>query len=154
MLADLSGAIGNKVGRELPDADLVRRTWNSVRDLRDVHGVSEEAMENIVPESWRDRAFRAGEQGAPGQSLQAYCLHTTPKLSAPAKRSIDLVNWSTEYVIRGTSLRWTRSPRRGPSETQRTSRQEGDARLGQGPATESIGIRGYRLPKGEACRLS
>ena len=26
-------------------------------------------MANIVPESWRDRAFRAGEQGASGQSI-------------------------------------------------------------------------------------
>ena len=54
VLADLSGAIGNKVRRELPDSDLVRRIWNSIRDLRDVHGVSEAAMANIVPESWRD----------------------------------------------------------------------------------------------------
>ena len=69
MPADLSGAIGNKVRRELPDSDLVRRIWNSVRDLRNVHEVSEETMANIVPESWRDRAFRAGEQGASGQSV-------------------------------------------------------------------------------------
>ena len=26
-------------------------------------------MANIVPEIWRDRAFRAGEQGASGQSI-------------------------------------------------------------------------------------
>ena len=26
-------------------------------------------MANIVPESWRDRAFKAGEQGASGQSI-------------------------------------------------------------------------------------
>ena len=69
VLADLSGAVGNKVRRELPDSDLVRRIWNGVRDLRDVHGVSEEAMANIVPESWRDRAFRSEEQGASGQSV-------------------------------------------------------------------------------------
>ena len=69
VLADLSGTIGNKVWRELPDSDLVRRTWNSIRDLCDVHGVSEEAMANIVPESCRDRAFRAGQQGASGQSV-------------------------------------------------------------------------------------
>ena len=67
-LVDLSGTIGDKVRRELPDSDLVRRIWNSVRDLRDVHGVSEEAMANVVPESWRDRAFRAG-QVASGQSV-------------------------------------------------------------------------------------
>ena len=42
-------SIGDKVRRELPDSDLVRRIWNSVRGLRDVHGVSEEAMANIVP---------------------------------------------------------------------------------------------------------
>ena len=51
VLADLSGAIGDKVRRELPDSDLVRRIWNSIRDLRDVHGVPEEAMANIVPGS-------------------------------------------------------------------------------------------------------
>ena len=69
VLAELSGAIGNKVRRELPDSDLVRRIWNSVRDLRDVHGVLEEAMANMVPKSWRGRAFRAGEQGASEQSV-------------------------------------------------------------------------------------
>ena len=69
VFADLSGAIGNKVQRELPDSDLVRRIWDNVRDLRDVHGVSEEVMANIVPESWRDRAFRAAEQGASWQSV-------------------------------------------------------------------------------------
>ena len=68
-LDDLSGSIGNKVRRALPGSDLVRRIWKSVRDLRDVHGVSEEAMANIVPESWREKAFRAGEQGASGQSV-------------------------------------------------------------------------------------
>ena len=66
VLADLSGAVGNKFRRELLDSGLVRRIWNSVKDLRDVHEVSEEAMANIVPEPWRDRAFRAGEQGASG----------------------------------------------------------------------------------------
>ena len=69
VLADLSGARGNTERRELPDSDLMRRIWNSVRDLRDVHGVSEKAMANIVPESWRNRAFRAREQGASGQSV-------------------------------------------------------------------------------------
>ena len=50
-LADLTGILGEKVRRGFPDSDLVRRIWSSVRDLRDVHGISEEAMENIVPES-------------------------------------------------------------------------------------------------------
>ena len=69
VLADLPGAIGEKVRRGLPDSDLVRRMRKSVRDLRDVHGVSEEAMANIAPESWRDRVFRAGQQGASRQSI-------------------------------------------------------------------------------------
>ena len=47
VLSDLSSAIENKVRRELPDS---WRIWNSVRNLRDVHGVSEEAVANIVPE--------------------------------------------------------------------------------------------------------
>ena len=61
-LADLSGAIGDKVRGELPDSDLVGRIRNSVRDLRDVHGVSEEVIANIVQKNWRDRASRGGEQ--------------------------------------------------------------------------------------------
>ena len=47
----------------------MQRIWNSVRYLRVVHGVSVKAMANIVPESWWDRAFKAGEQGASGQSI-------------------------------------------------------------------------------------
>ena len=93
VLADLSGAIENKIRRELPDSDLVRRIWNSVRDLRDVHWVSKEAMANIVPESWRDRAFRAGEQGASGQSIaDVLPAHDVETISS-SKRSIDWVNW-------------------------------------------------------------
>ena len=68
-LTDILGIIGEKVRRGLPDSDLVRRIWSSVRDLRDVHGVSEEAMSNIVKERWRDRAFRRGEQDTSGQSM-------------------------------------------------------------------------------------
>ena len=66
VLADLSGTIGEKVWRRIPDSDLVCGIWKSIRELRDDHGVSEEAMATVVPESWRDRAFRAGEHGASG----------------------------------------------------------------------------------------
>ena len=72
VLADLSGPLGEKVRRELPNSDLVRRIWNSVRDLRDIHGVSEEAMANVVPESCRNRAL--SEQSVPrelGKSFMA-----------------------------------------------------------------------------------
>ena len=67
-LADLSGPLGEKVGRELPNSDIVRRIWSSARDLRDIHRVSEEAMANAVPQSWRHRAFRANEERASWQS--------------------------------------------------------------------------------------
>ena len=69
LLADLTGAIGDKVRRELPNFELVRGIWNSVRDLRGVHGFSEETMASVVPESWRDRAFRAEDQSASGQAI-------------------------------------------------------------------------------------
>ena len=72
VLTDLSGPLGEKVRRELPNSDLVRRIWNSVRDLRDIHGVSEEAMANVVPESCRNRAL--SEQSVPrelGKSFMA-----------------------------------------------------------------------------------
>ena len=68
VLADLSGPLGEKVRRELPNSDLVRRIWSSVRDRRGIHRVSEEAMAEVVPESWRNRAFRANEERASWQS--------------------------------------------------------------------------------------
>ena len=55
VLADLSGILGENVRMGLSDSDLVRSIWRSVRDLHDVHGVSEDVMANIVPKSWRDR---------------------------------------------------------------------------------------------------
>ena len=54
---------------EQPDSDLVRRIWNSIRVLRDIHGVAQEVMANTVRESWRTRAFRAGEQDDTGYSV-------------------------------------------------------------------------------------
>ena len=68
-LADLSGPLGERPEGELPNSDLVRRIWSSVRDLRDVHGVSEEGMANVVPGSWRNRASRANEEEASGLSV-------------------------------------------------------------------------------------
>ena len=78
-LTDILGIIGEKVRRGLPDSDLVRRIWRSVRDLRDVKWFSEEAMANIVPESWHDRALRPGQQDTQGSRLLKCCQHMTPK---------------------------------------------------------------------------
>ena len=93
VLADLSCAIGNKVRRELPDSDLVRRIWNSTRDLRDVHGVSEEAIRTSCRKAGETEHLEQESKVPQGNQLQTCCLHTTMKLSAPAKRSIDWVNW-------------------------------------------------------------
>ena len=93
VLADLSGAIGEKVRRELPDSDLVRRIWKSVRDLRDVHGVSEEAMANIVPEAGGTAPFEQENKVPQGSRLRTYCQHTTPNRQAQTKPSTDWGSW-------------------------------------------------------------
>ena len=69
-MLEMLAAIVDTVRRELPDYDLVRRIWHNVRDLHDVHGVSEEAMASIVPESLRDIPFRAGNQDTSGQPVE------------------------------------------------------------------------------------
>ena len=55
VFGDLSGTMGEIIQSGIPDSDLVRRCWRSVNVLRDMQEVSEEAMANIAPESWRDR---------------------------------------------------------------------------------------------------
>ena len=117
VLADMSGAIGDKVRRDLPDSHLVRRIWNSVRDLCDVHGVSEEAMANIMPDRWRERAFRERRASClRGVSCESVAGTRRLNYQPPAKRSINWGSWQTESVMRGRSLRWTSSARRRPRE--------------------------------------
>lgn len=58
-LADNSCTLGEKIRRGLPNEDLIHRTWHSVRDA---HGISEKAVANVVPESWRDRVLHAREE--------------------------------------------------------------------------------------------
>ena len=60
VLTDISDGIEEKVPKGFPESDPVHRFWRGVRDLRDVHVVSEEAIGNIVPENWPDEAFPAG----------------------------------------------------------------------------------------------
>ena len=83
VLAYLSRAIRDKVRRELPDSKLVRRIWNSARELRDVHGVSEETMANIVPESWSfPKNNRPAERQASTnqtKGVQSFFLHLSCK---------------------------------------------------------------------------
>ena len=71
-LIDLSGTAEEssffKDGCPASQLMLLPHIWTSVRDLHDVHGVSE-AMANIVPKSCRDIAFRPGQQDTSGQSI-------------------------------------------------------------------------------------
>ena len=142
MFADLSGAIGDKVRRELPDCDLVRRIWNSVRDLRDVHGVSEEATANIVPESWRDRAFRAREQGASGQSAtDVLPTHDAEPISSSKEQNrlgklVNRVRYE-RYVVSLDQLPETRPQRetgnyRGEKETRGLAKARQRSQSGSG----------------------
>eukprot|EP00904_Undaria_pinnatifida_P006577 jgi/Undpi1/3049/HiC_scaffold_15.g06425.m1 len=84
VLADLSGAIEDKVRRELPAPDLVRRIWRSVRDLRDMHGVSEEAMANILPETTPQRGADDREGGE-----ETKCLAKARQWSQSGERLVD-----------------------------------------------------------------
>ena len=52
VLADMSaGYVGTKSGGGCPIQTLFGAFWNNAKGLRDVHGVTEEAVANIVPES-------------------------------------------------------------------------------------------------------
>lgn len=53
VFSDLYGTLGETVVRELSDSDPTRGTWSSVKDLRDVSGVSEEVMARVFPVSRR-----------------------------------------------------------------------------------------------------
>ena len=88
-----------------------------------------------------------------GKQLRKCCLHTTPKLSAPAKRSIDWASWSTEFAMRVRRFDRPAPRDETPAKHGRLSRREGDTRFGQGPATEAIGTRGNRFFNIEANRL-
>ena len=68
VLADLSGSLGDKVRRNLPESELVTSIWEGIRGLRDNGGVTEEDMGNVASRGWRDRAFRPEEVSASGNS--------------------------------------------------------------------------------------
>ena len=45
-----------------------------------MNGVSEEAMANIVPEIWRDKVSRAGEQDASGPPVEEAMVNIVPEI--------------------------------------------------------------------------
>ena len=92
VFADLSGAMGQS-----PEGDVLFRP-RSVRleqrhsDSRDVHGVSEEVMDNTCRNVGGPEPLEKESKMPQGNRLRKCCQHTTPKLSAAAKRSIDRGN--------------------------------------------------------------
>ena len=61
VLADLSGSLGGKVRRNLPESELANGIWEGVRGLRDYGEVTEENMGQVVPRAWIDKAFHPDE---------------------------------------------------------------------------------------------
>ena len=157
-LAALSGAIGEKVRRGLPESDFVRRIWGSIKDLHDVHGVPEDSMTNIVPESWPHRALRAGEQGASGQSivgvLPTHDAETTGSSKAPYRlgKLVNRVRYEEVRRFFRKRLPETAPRSRGTGgligQTKRETRGVATARQ-----KKPIGTRCRRLFESETCRL-
>ena len=52
VLADLTGPLGDKLRRGLPESSIIAQLGDSLREIRDTWGVSQEAMAGIAPESW------------------------------------------------------------------------------------------------------
>ena len=65
ILADLTGPLGDRVRRRLPESSIITQLGGSLREIRDTWGVSKEAMAGIVPESWLEWGLGADEDQAP-----------------------------------------------------------------------------------------
>ena len=52
VLADLTGPLGDRVRRGLPESRIIAQLGGSLREIRDQSGVTKEEMASIVPESW------------------------------------------------------------------------------------------------------
>ena len=125
----------DKVRRMLPDSDLVRGIWSSIRDLGDVHGVLEEAMANTMPKIWRGRVFRAGDQHASGQSVSGVLLaHNAETISSSKAQHrlgklVDRVRFE-KYVASLDQLPET-TPQRGTGDPQGEKEMRGLAKVRQ-----------------------
>ena len=52
VIADLTGPLGGRLRRVLPESNIIYQLGGSLRELRGTWGVTKEAMAGIVPESW------------------------------------------------------------------------------------------------------
>ena len=70
-------------------------------------------MATIVPESWRDKAFRAGEQSTSGQSIAEVLPTRDAESTSSSKAQYRLMKLvKIDYAMTGTLLLWNNSPRR------------------------------------------
>ena len=91
VLADLSGSLREKVRRTPPGSQLVTSITDEVRVLQDDGKATDEDMCDVASRGWRDRAFRAEELSASGNSdgevLPAHDADTTNSHTARERRS-------------------------------------------------------------------
>ena len=65
VLADLTGPLGDRLKRRLPESSITTQLGGSLREIRDAWGVSKEAMAGIVPEFWLEWGLSAEGDQAP-----------------------------------------------------------------------------------------
>ena len=89
ILADLTGPLGDRVRRRLPESSIITQLGGSLREIRDTWGVSKEAMAGIVPESWLEWGLGAEGDQAPrtpeADMLAAHDAVTTNSTKAQQK---------------------------------------------------------------------
>ena len=59
VVADLTGPLGDRVKRALPESNIIAQLGGILREIRGTWGVTKEAMAAIVPESWLEYDLRA-----------------------------------------------------------------------------------------------
>ena len=152
VLADLSGSLGKKVLRNLPDSELVTSIWEGVRGLRDDEEVTEEEMGRVVPRGWRDGPFRPEEVSASGNSDIERCWqHTTLRPSTPTKPRKKTPKTGQPGALRPVRHISGRTPHPcAPAGEGRAFRGDRDPLLRNGQATEPVRTRSCRVVMSEA----
>ena len=65
VLADLTGPLGDRVRRGLPESKFIAHLGGSLREIRGTRGVTKEEMARIVLESWLEWGLGAEGDTAP-----------------------------------------------------------------------------------------
>ena len=65
VLADLTGPLGDRLRRGLPESRIIAQLGGSLQEIPDKWGVTKEEMAGIVPECWLEWGLGAEEDAAP-----------------------------------------------------------------------------------------